>query len=225
MTQSTIDLLKDAEHIFARIDEYEAAPESLDDILQLVDRYEPPASWILELPSQIKEGTTYKTLPIDVMEAAAKRIFGQQSGIETIGDPIIVQDKTGKFSVSVSVSYSLGNTYGYKCVTGIASVTSPNLHGLELATPKASTMAVKNALKQLGGLFGKYINRAEDQEELSIEPDEPKLTEEDLAKKLAACKTIDDLKSYRLIVYNKGLSPDIQSLYETLLRQFKTDKK
>lgn len=225
MTQSTIDLLKDAEHIFARIGEYEASPESLSDVLALVDRYEPPASWILELPSQIKEGTTYKTLPIDVMEAAVKRIFGQESCIVRISDPIIIQDRTGKFSVSVTVQYILQSNYGFHRLQGVASVTSPNLHGLELATPKASTMAVKNALKQLGGLFGKYLNRAEDQEELSIEPDEPKLTEEDLATKLAACKTIDDLKSYRLIVYNKSLSPDIQSLYETLLRQFKTDKR
>lgn len=224
MTQSTIDLLKDAEHIFARIGEFEASPESLSDVLEIIDRYEPPASWILELPSQIREGTTYKTLPIDVMEAAAKRIFGYQSHISNISEPTIVQDKTGKFSVSVTVDYYFEGDYGCYSVRGIATVTSPNLHGLELATPKASSMAAKNALKQLGGLFGKYLNRAEDQEELSIEPDEPKLTEESLAQKLAACTTIEDLKSYRLIVYNKSISPDIQSLYETLLRQFKTKK-
>jgi len=224
MTQSTIDLLKDAEHIFARIGEFEASPEFLPDVLGVIDRYEPPASWILELPSQVREGTTYKALPIDVMEAAAKRIFGQESGIARISEPTIIQDKTGKFSVSVSVQYVLQGYYGFHRLHGIATVTSPNLHGLELATPKASSMAVKNALKQLGGLFGKYLNRAEDQEELSIEPDEPKLTEEGLAQKLAACTTIEDLKSYRLIVYNKSISPDIQSLYETLLRQFKTKK-
>jgi hypothetical protein len=42
-------------------------------------------------------------------------------------------------------------------------VTSPNIQGLELATPKAESMAVKNAIKKLGGLFGKYLNRVEDE--------------------------------------------------------------
>ena len=163
MTQTTLHLLADGEAIFNRIAEFAEGPDSLTDVLEMIDRYEPPASWVLELPSQLKEGT-YKTLPLDLMEAAAKRIFGQGSGISTTSNPIIIQDKMGKFSVSVSAEYVLCGNYGYYRVMGIASVTSPNIQGLELATPKASSMAVKNALKQLGGLFGKYLNKIEDQE-------------------------------------------------------------
>ena len=75
MTQATKDLLKEAEPLFARILEFEATPQSLPDVLEMIDNMEPPASWILELPSAIKEGT-YKTIPLDLMEAAARRIFG-----------------------------------------------------------------------------------------------------------------------------------------------------
>lgn len=222
MTQTTLQLLSEAEHIFARIGEFEASEQSLPEVLEMIDRYEPPASWVLELPSQLKEGT-YKTLPLDLMEAAAKRIFGQGSGISTISNPIIIQDKTGKFSVSVSAEYVLCGNYGYYHVMGIASVTSPNIQGLELATPKASSMAVKNALKQLGGLFGKYLNKVEDQEisEAPKENLEDRL--ESLPETLKSIKTLEELKTFRKLVYSKSVSHEIQSIYEEKFRELKSD--
>ena len=220
MTQTTIDLLQEAEPIFLRIAEHEAAPESLEAVLELLDRYEPPQSWVLELPSQLKNGT-YKTLPLDLMEAAARRIFGYESGISTISDPIIVQDKTGKFSASVSVEYALGYSYGQHRVHGVASVTSPNIQGLELATPKASSMAVKNALKQLGGFFGKYLNRVE--EEVSEVPATPSLQEEidSLPEAIKKVTSLDDLKTFHKLVYSKSISHEVQAVYEQRLRELK----
>lgn len=220
MTQTTIDLLKEAEPIFLRIAEYEASPESLETVLELLDRYEPPQSWVLELPSQLKNGT-YKTLPLDLMEAAARRIFGYESGISTISDPIIVQDKTGKFSASVRAAYALGPNYGGYIVWGIASVTSPNLQGLELATPKASSMAVKNALKQLGGFFGKYLNRVE--EEVSDVPATPSIQEEidSLPEAIKKVTSLDDLKTFHKLVYSKSISHEVQAVYEQRLRELK----
>lgn len=222
MTQTTLHLLADGEAIFNRIAEFEASEESLFDVLEMIDRYEPPASWILELPSQLKEGT-YKTLPLELMEAAAKRIFGQGSGISTISSPTIIQDKTGKFSVSVTAEYVLFKNYGYHHVMGIASVTSPNLQGLELATPKASSMAVKNALKQLGGLFGKYLNKVEDQEisEAPKENLEDRL--ESLPETLKSIKTLEELKTFRKLVYSKSVSHEIQTIYEEKFRELKSD--
>ena len=221
MTQTTLQLLSEAEHIFARIGEFEASEQSLPEVLEMIDRYEPPASWILELPSQLKEGT-YKTLPLDLMEAAAKRIFGQGSGISTISNPIIIQDKMGKFSVSVTAEYVLCSNYGYYQVMGIASVTSPNIQGLELATPKASSMAVKNALKQLGGLFGKYLNKIEDQEisEAPKENLEDRL--ESLPETIKSIKTLEELKTFRKLVYSKSVSHEIQSIYEEKFRELKS---
>jgi hypothetical protein len=37
-------------------------------------------------------------------------------------------------------------------------------------------------------------------------------------EQLMKCKSIPDLKSYRLMVYDKKTSPDIQNLYEARLR-------
>lgn len=219
MRQSLIDLLNEAEPIFRRIGEYEDNPESLPEVLELIDKYEPPASWILELPSQLKEGT-YKTLPIDLMEAAVRRIFGQHSGISSISDPIITQDKLGKFSVSVKVGYCLEN-YGTHYVYGIASVTSPNIQGLELATPKASSMAVKNALKQLGGLFGKYLNREEEQEIIEAPKENLEERMESLPETLKKVETLEELKSYRKLVYSKSVSHEIQAIYEEKFRELK----
>lgn len=221
MTQTTLHLLADGEAIFNRIAEFAEGRESLTDVLEMIDRYEPPASWILELPSQLKEGT-YKTLPLEVMEASAKRIFGYQSAISTISSPTIIQDKMGKFSVSVTAEYTLCGGYGYYRLTGIASVTSPNLQGLELATPKASSMAVKNALKQLGGLFGKYLNKVEDQEisEAPKENLEDRL--ESLPETLKSIKTLEELKTFRKLVYSKSVSHEIQTIYEEKFRELKS---
>ena len=222
MTQTTLHLLADGEAIFNRIAEFAEGRESLTDVLEMIDRYEPPASWILELPSQLKEGT-YKTLPLELMEAAVKRIFGQESGITSISSPTIIQDKLGKFSVSVTAEYTLCGGYGYYRLTGIASVTSPNLQGLELATPKASSMAVKNALKQLGGLFGKYLNKVEDQE-ISEEPKEnleDKL--ESLPETLKSIKNLEELKTFRKLVYSKSVSHEIQAIYEEKFRELKSN--
>lgn len=220
MRQSLIDLLNEAEPIFRRIGEYEASPESLEQVLELIDKYEPPASWVLELPSQLKNGT-YKTLPIDLMEAAVKRIFGQESCIVRISDPIIVQDRTGKFSVSVTVQYILQGNYGFHRLQGVASVTSPNIQGLELATPKASSMAVKNALKQLGGLFGKYLNKEEEQEIIESPKENLEEQMESLPETLKKAETLEDLKSYRKLVYSKSVSHEVQAIYEEKFRELK----
>jgi hypothetical protein len=220
MTQTTLDLLKDAQAIFNRIHEFEASPSSLTDVLELIDRMEPPASWVIELPSQIKEGT-YKTIPLDLMEAAVKRIFGQESGISRVDAPIITQDRNGRFSATVSLAYKVTGDFGAHYLTGMASVTSPNIQGLELATPKAKAMAIKNALRDLGGLFGKYLNKVEDQEitESPAESLEERL--ESLPETLRKVENLEDLKSYRRMVYSKSMSPDIQAIYEEKLRQFK----
>lgn len=220
MTTTTLQLLKDGESIFNRIAEFAEGQDSLSDVLEIIDKYEPPASWILELPSQLKEGT-YKTLPLDLMEAAARRIFGYQSAISSVSSPTIIQDKLGKFSVSMTVEYVLCGNYGYFHVVGSASVTSPNLQGLELATPKASSMAAKNALKQLGGLFGKYLNKVEDQE-ISEAPKE-NLEErlESLPEAIKSVKTLEELKTFRKLVYSRAVSHDIQAIYEEKFRELK----
>lgn len=220
---TVFELLQKGESIFRKIDESiieDNGSYDYTDAFQIIDKAVPPSEWILELPSKIKKGESYKSVPLDLMELAAKRIFGI-AFISKVLHSYVTQDKSGSLVVTVSIEYRLGNTL---VLPGIASVPISSIQLLELATPKASSMAVKNALKQLGGLFGKYLNRSEDQEELPNFVEEVELTEETLAKRLAVCESFDDLKSYRLLVYKKGVSSDIQSIYENRLRELKNKK-
>jgi len=219
---NTRDLLRLAEPVFKDIDKLIKA-EKYNEVYELIESSEPPSKWILELPSKSDPNDTYKTLPVDLMEASMRRIFGE-AGIERINTPIISQDKN-KFAVTVVATYRYRSFEGRynKYIDGIASVAVNDLMLIELASPKASTMAVKNAIKQLGGLFGKYLNRPT--EELDLPSDDtPKfLTPEEMAKDLATrltqCKTYEELKSYRLVVFDKKMPLELQGLYETRLRE------
>ena len=106
---------------------------------------------------------------------------------------------------------------------GIATVTVNDLQLLEMATPKASSMAVKNAIKQLGDLFGKSLNKLEDELEIPEQAVEQEATPEQLSSQLVACNSLEELKSYRLVVYSKGTPLELQDLYETRLRKFKNN--
>ena len=217
------ELLKKGEPIFKKIDALVEAKE-YDKALALIESSEPPSEWIVELPSKSNPGSTYKTLPIDIMEGAVRRIF-KDAYISEIKAPIISQDK-GKFAVTVCVSYSYRTLHEHlfdKEVYGIATVVSPDISMLELASPKASTMAVKNAIKQLGGLFGKYLNRSSEDIDLPLEPAEINLTPEEMAEELTSkikkCFDYQELRTYRLLVYDKKMPLELQNLYETRLRE------
>lgn len=219
----TKELLSYGEPVFSKIDKLVKA-EKYQEAYELLDVSEPPKQWILELPSKSSPNSTYKTLPIDVMEGAMRRIFGS-AGIETINQPTIVSDK-GRFAVTVVLSYyyngwELKNFS--KTIDGIATVTCDDILLMELASPRASTMAVKNAIKQLGGFFGKYLNRPVEEVEFPGEIPEEKLSPEELSKdvaqRLLACNSYDELKSYRLVVFDKKMPPELQTMYETRLRE------
>jgi len=220
MTQTVIQLLKDAEPIFVQLDEFAAEPDSMPDLLQAIDYMQPPESWILELPSQIREGT-YKTIPIDVMEAAVKRIFGYRSGIFSITPQVPVQEK-GRFSSLVKVGYALDGHFGEHYLEGVAAVTSPNIQALELAVPKASSMAVKNAIKQLGGLFGKYLNREEEENIVVVESVSVQDKIESLPDEIRKVQTLEDLKTFHKLVYSKSISHEVQAVYEQRFRELKS---
>lgn len=221
MNNSTLDLLRLGEPIFKEIDKLVQAND-FQAISALIDRAEPPAEWIIELPSKADPGASYKAIPLDLMEAALRRIFGGSRIVET--SLTINQDK-GRFAVTAVVKYAY--TFpSWSNLIGVATVSASDIGMLELASPKAVSMAVKNAIKQLGGLFGKYLNRVE-QAEFDIE-ELPKANLEEkidtLEESLSNCKTIDELKTYRRIVSSKSISPHIQGIYENKLRELKAIK-
>lgn len=194
----------------------------------IIENATPPDEWIIELPSKMNPKEKYKTIKLELMEAVMRTIFGG-CGIHEIKTPVVISDyKTGRTCVSIIAIYSYSGLgvglLSEKLAYGIASSTS-DIGLMEISVPKTSSMAVKNAIKNIGGLFGKYLNR-ETEPELEIPvtlKDEPTPEERatSLTESIAFCKTVNDLKSYRLVVYGKGTSPEIQELYETKLRELK----
>ena len=216
-------LLELGEPIFQQIKQA-VSEEKYQLAWSIIQNTPPPSEWVIELPSKSKKGETYKTIPLDIMEGAMKTIF-ETAFLNVISSPTISQDKNGRFAATVCIEYYYKDfQHSYCNIPGIATVFASDIQLLELATPKASSMAVKNAIKQLGDLFGKSLNKSEDEVELPEQKEEEQATPEQLASQLAACNTIDELKSYRLIVYAKTSPTELQDLYETRLRSLKTKK-
>lgn len=190
---------------------------------QIIQNTPPPPEWVVELPSKSRKGETYKTIPLDIMEGTMKVLF-KDSSIASISSPTITQDKSGRIAATVQVNYKYisFNEVPHE-LPGIATVTVNDIQLLEMATPKASSMAVKNAIKQLGDLFGKSLNKADDELEIPEQSIEQEATPEQLSSQLVACNTLEELKSYRLVVYSKGTPLELQDLYETRLRKFKNN--
>lgn len=187
-----------------------------------IDKGIPSQDWIVELPSKRNNKETYKTIKLSKMEELMKQLFGY-CGIAEISEPNIVSDRNGKFAVTVRVIYEFtAPEGGIRKLYGIATVVVSDITMLELATPKAASMAVKNAIKQLGGLFGKYLNNSEEAEQ-ELPTGEVKISPEDQKKAITegiiTSNTISDLKSWRSLVYSSICSREQQDLYETKLRQ------
>jgi len=217
-------LLEFGEPIFQRIKQAESEGKFVL-ARNIIESTPPPAEWVVELPSKSNKSETYKTIPLDIMEGAMKTIF-EEAYISSISSPTITQDRSGKYAVTITVDYCYKTfeDFIYRSLTGIATVVCPDIQMLELATPKASSMAVKNAIKQMGDLFGKSLNKTEDEVEIPEHKEEEQATPEQLASQIAACTTMEDLKSYRLVVYAKGSPTELQELYETRLRSLKPKK-
>ena len=216
-------LLEFGEPIFQRIKNADSEGK-LALAKSIIENTAPPSEWVVELPSKARKGETYKTIPLDIMEGAMKTIF-EDAYILSISSPTITQDRSGKYAVTIVVDYCYKPFEGgISYLIGVATVVCPDISMLELATPKASSMAVKNAIKQMGDLFGKSLNKTEDEIEIPEHKEEEQATPEQLANQLAACNTLDELKSYRLVVYAKNSPTELQELYETRLRSLKTKK-
>lgn len=213
----------DAEPIFSEIDRL-VKQEKFDEAYEIIQITNPPDSWLIELDSRLKKGEKYKSIKLELMEAAVRRIFGLCE-LRSIEQPIIAQDKQGMVSVTVVCKLEtryLDDKPFPLVLSGVSTEIVDNMRLLPLATPKASSMAVKNAIKQLGRLFGKYLNNEAEELELPIEPTEKLLSPEEelqaITDGILAAKTQADLKSWRHLVYSKK-NLDQQNLYESRLRQ------
>ena len=112
-------------------------------------------------------------------------------------------------------------------VTGTASL--PNDKKMRLGFPSLESHCMLNAVKKIGPWFGQNLNMdIEDKmpDEVPFEEEPTKEEQEaSLREMVAFCKTEEELKSYRMVVYAKGTAPEIQTMYETKLRSFKNSQK
>jgi hypothetical protein len=220
--------LSAGDKIFSRIDEF-VKKNDYKSAYEIIQTENPPDCWIIELDSLLRKGEKFKTIKLELMEAIIKRIFGN-GYIRTIEQPIIIQDKVGNISVTIVVKYEvryLEDTKPYPLVlAGVATETVSSMKLLPLATPKASSMALKNALKQVGRLLGKHLNSEAEELELPCEPIEKKMSPEEellvITEGILSAKNVQDLKSWRSLVYSKK-NEEQQNLYETRLRSLQTE--
>lgn len=218
------DQLKQAELMFNHIDKLVNSGK-IQEAYELIQNENPPQSWIIELPSIAQKGETFKTIKLELMEAVMRRIFGKCE-VNHIEPPIISQDKSGYASATVVVgvkTYVLGTTNPI-VLSGVATEVVNSIKLLPLATPKASSMAVKNAIKQVGRLLGKYLNNENEELELPIE-EKPSIEDqaEAVMQGIITAKTINDLKSWRNLVFSKLGTKEQQELYETKVRQLQSN--
>jgi hypothetical protein len=214
------DQLLDGEQIFRQIDDL-VSKRQVSHANEIIQSTNPLDSWIIELQSIANPNEKFKALKLELMEAMAKRIYGHYR-IKTINQPIISQDKQGTCCVTVIVEIEIMSLDGeLRVIPGIASEIVGSMRLLPLATPKASSMAVKNALKQLGKLFGKFLNTETDDADLPLIQVEPTIEDQKNAvtEGIITSKSIVDLKSWRSLVYSKMGTKEQQDLYETKLRQ------
>lgn len=164
---------------------------------------EQPSEWIKVKKSVINE-SEYEYNDIELIEALMDRMFSEWY-YEIPFSPIIVQDKTG-ISVTVTVKLHFGIGIEESITTGIATEYVTNMKMLSLATPKAASMAFKNAARKIGRLFGNSLNRGLDEAvlpEIQIEKETPDRAEQRYKILIDDCKTIDELKTYQFVVPSK----------------------
>lgn len=176
--------------------------EYLESVKSSKDPFNQPQlpEWIKTKKSEVT-GEEYQYNDIELIEDILS-YFGDWK--YEIKETHFVQDKFG-ISVTVEVRLTLSGSKmpdGWVHFFGIASEFAPNTKYLTLATPKAASMAFKNAAKKLGTLLGKDLNRGIENNELPsvfIEKEPKQTTQQRVISQIANCKTTDELESYKLL--------------------------
>jgi hypothetical protein len=171
--------------------------------------------WIKTKKSEVT-GTEYQFNDIELIEDLMDYFFQWNYRIV---DTKIVSDKVG-FSVTVTVEllYWKKVTEQY-AVYGIASEYAANTKQLTLITPKAASMAFKNAAKKIGKVFGKDLNRGIENNELpvvQVEKESKKTTKEKVLEQISKCTTIDELETYKLLCLS---DVDLKGAYHEKLKK------
>ena len=177
--------------------------------------------WIKTKRSEVT-GTEYQFNDIELIEDLMDYFFQWNYRIV---DTKIVSDKVG-FSVTVTVEllYWKKVTEQY-AVYGIASEYAANTKQLTLITPKAASMAFKNAAKKIGKVFGKDLNRGIENNELpvvQVEKESKKTTKEKILEQIGKCTAADELETYKLLCMSDvELKNAYQEKLHSIIKKYK----
>lgn len=177
--------------------------------------------WIKTKKSEVT-GTEYQFNDIELIEDLMDYFFQWNYRIV---DTKIVSDKVG-FSVTITVEllYWKKVTEQY-AVYGIASEYAANTKQLTLITPKAASMAFKNAAKKIGKVFGKDLNRGIENNELpvvQVEKESKKTTKEKILEQIGKCTTADELETYKLLCMSDvELKNAYQEKLHSIIKKYK----
>jgi hypothetical protein len=197
------------------------------DVYKLM-QMETPLEWTSEGINDVT-GLKYRYLPIEVSEAIYQEIFGY--GLrETILSPVITTIN-GFTTVTQTANYEYGLDNEFK-LSGTASITvcdnfyydkagaihfrttdKRQIRSMELlvtATPLALTKCRQNFYRNIAPLFGRNLNRNTVEELPVIQTEEPPIPidkeTERMLKLIDTCTTLEDLYTYKIIAYSKGIS-------------------
>jgi len=179
---------------------------------------EPTKDMVREFKNKAGE-VEYLYLPKSIIQKELLRIYEGHTKWEMLRETV---GKQGMFGTGI-LHYKHPVSGEWLFVTGTASL--PHEKKLRLLFPSLESHCFLNAVKKIGVWFGQTLNlniedvMPDDVTQLDDISEEERATS--LAESLAFCKTMEELKSYRLVVYAKGTSHELKELYETRLRELK----
>lgn len=166
------------------------------------------SEWIKQKKSVVGEGS-YEFNDIEVIESLLTGV-SEDWFYDIIFAPVITQDKNGGATVTVTVRLlvQFKNYSTHTSRVGIATEYVSSAKQLQLATPKAASMAMKNAAKKFGELFGASLNRGIDDAELpsvQVEKTDKLSREESYKEVINNCKTKAEVEGCKYMLFTPAL--------------------
>ncbi len=179
---------------------------------------EPTKDMVREFKNKAGE-VEYLYIPKSIIQKELLSIYEGHTKWEMLRETV---GKVGMYGTGI-LHYKHPVSGEWLFVTGTASL--PHEKKMRLQFPNLESHCFLNAVKKIGVWFGQTLNlndedaMPDDVTQLDDISEEERATS--LAESLAFCKTMEELKSYRLVVYAKGTSHELKELYETRLRELK----
>lgn len=179
---------------------------------------EPDKAMVREMKNK-KGEVEYLYLPKSIIQKELLSIYEGHTKWEMLRETV---GKVGMYGTGI-LHYKHPVSGEWLFVTGTASL--PHEKKMRLQFPNLESHCFLNAVKKIGVWFGQTLNLNDEDampdDVTQLDEISPEERATSLAESLAFCKTMEELKSYRLVVYAKGTSHELKELYETRLRELK----